>query len=218
MPRYQTILFDLDGTLTDPGPGITNAVGYALQKLGRPVPPREELYCYIGPPLLDSFARYAGMSEDEAKRALAYYREYFAPIGLYENAVYPGIPELLARLRQAGRTLVLATSKPEPFAGRILEHFALAPYFDFVAGSTMDERRTAKAEVIAYALTLAGVTDRSAAVMVGDRDYDVLGAKEQGLGCIGVLFGYGSAAELTAAGAQALAPDVPALERLLLGG
>lgn len=214
---YRTILFDLDGTLTDPGQGITNSVAYALRGLGLPVPPRAELYRYIGPPLLQSFADQAGLDPAQARRALALYREYYAPTGILENEVYPGIPRLLAGLRAAGRQVVLATSKPEPYARQILAHFGLAGYFDQVAGATMDETRTDKAEVIAYALSLAGVARREEAVMVGDRDYDVAGAHRQGLGCIGVLFGYGSAEELRAAGADALAEDVPALERLLLG-
>lgn len=213
---YTTILFDLDGTLTDPGLGITNAVMHALQKMGRPVPPREDLYRYIGPPLLGSFERFAGMNATEARQALGFYREYFVPTGMFENEVYPGIPQLLERLRKAGKTVVLATSKPEPFARRILEHFDLLRWFDHVAGSTLDETRTEKAEVIAYALQLADVTDRASAVMVGDRSYDVDGAREQGLACIGVLFGYGSRPELEQAGAVAVAAGVAELEQLLL--
>lgn len=213
---YKTILFDLDGTLTDPGLGITNAVAHALQKAGRPVPPREQLYKYIGPPLLDSFERFEGMTPAEARQAVGFYREYFVPTGMFENMPYPGVEALLAHLRAAGRTLLVATSKPEPFAVRILEHFGLARYFDHIVGSTLEETRTAKAEVIEYALRQAGVEDKGTAVMVGDRDYDVRGAREAGLGCIGVLFGYGSAAELTAAGALAVAADMPELERLLL--
>lgn len=212
---YKTILFDLDGTLTDPGLGITNAVAYALQKLGRAVPPRTELYRYIGPPLLPSFQSYAGMDEAEARRALGLYREYFAPRGIFENEVYPGIPELLAALKDAGRQLVLATSKPEPFARRILEHFALAGYFDLVAGSTLEETRTEKREVIAWALEKARA-DPARTVMVGDRSYDVQGAAANGIPCIGVLFGYGSAGELRDAGAVAVAATVQELRALLL--
>lgn len=211
----ETILFDLDGTLTDPGLGITNAVAHALQKVGCPVPPREELYRYIGPPLLPSFRDYAGLGEAQARQALGFYREYFAPIGLYENEVYPGIPALLAALKAAGRRVVLATSKPEPFARRILEHFDLARYFDFVAGSTLEETRTEKREVIAWALEKTHA-DPARTVMVGDRGYDVHGAAENGIPCIGVLFGYGTADELRAAGAAALAATVAQLQALLL--
>lgn len=212
---YKTVLFDLDGTLTDPGVGITNAVGYALQKLGRAVPPREELYRYIGPPLLPGFRRYAGLSEAEARRALGFYREYFAPKGIFENEVYPGIPQLLAALQAAGRQAVLATSKLEPFARRILEHFDLARYFTFVAGSTLEETRTEKHEVIAWALESTHA-DPARTVMVGDRDYDVRGAAQNGIPCIGVLFGYGSRQELEDAGAAAVAADAAALQALLL--
>lgn len=216
MARYQTVLFDLDGTLTDPALGITNAVMYALQKMGRPVPPRQALYRYIGPPLLDSFQQYAGMTDAEARRALALYREYFAPTGIFENEVYPGIPQLLKELRAAGCGVVLATSKPEPFARQILEHFGLAEHFTLVVGATMDETRTEKHEVIAYALQLLGMPAKDTVIMVGDRSYDVQGAAHNGLGCIGVLYGFGSRQELTDAGAAALASDVPALRRFLL--
>ncbi len=213
---YKTILFDLDGTLTDPGQGITNSVAYALQKMGRPVPAREELYRYIGPPLVPSFQTYAGMTEAEARRALGFYREYFAPRGIFENAVYPGIPALLKALAAAGRQVVLATSKPEPFARQILAHFGLAGYFAFVAGSTLEETRTEKREVIAWALQNTGAA-AAGTVMVGDRAYDVAGAAANGIPCIGVLFGYGSAEELRAAGAAALAADTAQLGELLLG-
>lgn len=212
----QVVLFDLDGTLTDPGLGITNSVATALRCLGIPAPPRQELYKFIGPPLLDSFRTYYGMEEEQARRAVVHFREYFRDTGIFENTVYEGIPELLADLKAAGRTVVLATSKPEEFALRILEHFDLLRYFDTAAGATMGEARTDKAEVIAYALEKAGVTDRSAVVMVGDREHDVLGAAKNGLPCIGVLFGYGSRAELEAAGAAAIAADVAGLRDLLL--
>ncbi len=212
---YDTILFDLDGTLTDPGVGITGGVAYALRKLGRPVPAREALYRYIGPPLLASFRRYAGLDEAAARQALALYREYFVPKGMFENEVYPGIPGLLAALKGAGRQVVLATSKPEPFARQILEHFDLARYFDFVAGSTLEETRTEKREVIAWALEKTHA-DAARAVMVGDRDYDVKGAQANGIPCIGVLFGYGTRQELVDAGAAATAEDAAALRALLL--
>lgn len=216
---YKTILFDLDGTLTDPGLGITNAVAHSLRRLGRPVPPRAELNKFIGPPLLHSYQVYAGLTEAEARAAIPLYREYFVPTGMFENEVYPGIPALLAALRAAGKTLVLATSKPEPFAVRILEHFDLARYFDLVVGSTLDETRTEKAEVIAYALAQlpsGAPAVKKSAVMVGDRDYDVRGAAANGLPCVGVAFGYGTRAELTAAGAAAVAGTVSELQNILL--
>lgn len=213
---YDTILFDLDGTLTDPGLGITNAVAHSLRRLGRPVPPRAELNKFIGPPLLHSYQVYCGLTEAEARAAIPLYREYFVPTGMFENEVYPGIPALLTALRAAGKRLVLATSKPEPFAVRILKHFNLAPYFDLVAGAALDETRTEKAEVIAWALAQLYVTAKTGVVMVGDRDYDVRGAAQNGLPCIGVSFGYGTRQELEAAGAAAVADTVAQLQTLLL--
>ena len=202
---YKYILFDLDGTLTDPGLGITNAVMYALKKFNIEVPERSQLYKFIGPPLLESFEKFYGMSSEESQLALQYYREYFKPYGLYENTVYDGIKELLAELKAQGKKLVLATSKPEPFAIEILRHFKLDKYFDFIAGATMDEKRVRKADVIAYALENCGITDLSSAIMIGDREHDVLGAKEVGLESIGVLYGYGDMSELEIAGATYIA-------------
>ena len=199
MQDYKIILFDLDGTLTDSAPGILNSVRYACRKLGLPIPGEETLRRFLGPPLIASF------------------REYFPTKGLFENEVYPGIPALLADIKSAGKTVIIATSKPEAYARRILEHFGLAQYCDFICGATLDETRTDKAEVIAYALETAGITDKSRAVMVGDREHDVLGAKKNGLPCIGAVYGYGTAEELTAAGAAALADTVDELHKLLLG-
>ena len=212
---YQYILFDLDGTLTDPGLGITNSVAYALEKMGIPVPERSQLYKFIGPPLLDSFSQFFGLSREESEQAVTFYREYFRKKGIFENQVYPGIPELLAKLQESGRTLILATSKPEEFALRILEHFGLKTYFSFVAGATMDSSLCAKVDVIRYALENCGTTDLSAAVMVGDREYDVIGASQAGLKAIGVLYGYGSREELQKANAAHLAERVEDIFPLL---
>ena len=214
---YKYILFDLDGTLTDPGLGITNAVMYALKKFDIEAPDRSELYKFIGPPLLQSFQQYYGMSEEESQLALQYYREYFEPYGLYENTVYDGIEEALAMLKAQGKKLILATSKPEPFAVEILRHFGLDQYFDFVAGATMDEKRVRKADVIAYALESCGITELSEAIMVGDREHDVLGAKEIGLKCIGVLYGYGDLEELENAGADYIAKNPEDILKILSG-
>lgn len=198
---YKYILFDLDGTLTDPGIGITNAVMYALKKFNIEVEDRAELYKFIGPPLLDSFEVYYGLSKEESQLALQYYREYFKPYGLYENTVYDGIEALLTELKARGFSLLLATSKPESFAIEILRHFQLDKYFDCIAGATMDEKRVKKADVIAYALESCNITDLSSAIMIGDREHDVLGAKAVGLESIGVLYGYGDLEELQEAGA-----------------
>ena len=214
--RYKNVLFDLDGTLTDPAEGITNALMHAQRRLGRPVSPREELYVFIGPPLIETFMSEWGLSRQESDQALVYYREHFGTKGLFENVPYAGIGECLAELKDAGLRLFVATSKPEPLSLRILEHFDLLKYFEAVAGSTMDEQRTKKGEVIAYALDTYGL-DRAETVMVGDRKHDVIGARENGVPCVGVLYGYGSRAELQEAGAAALAADLQELTALLLG-
>ena len=207
MERIKNVLFDLDGTLTDPAEGITNALMHAQRRLGMAVSPREALYVFIGPPLIETFMSEWGLTRAESEQALVYYREHFSAKGLFENVPYEGIGQALAELKRAGFRLFVATSKPEPLSLRILEHFDLLPYFEAVAGSTMDEQRTKKGEVIAYALDTYAL-DPSETVMVGDRKHDVIGARENGLPCIGVLYGYGSREELTAAGAAALVADV----------
>lgn len=212
---YSTIFFDLDGTLTDPGVGITNSVAYALKKWDIEVSERSLLYPFIGPPLSDSFQRYFGFSKEDSMKAIEYYREYFRDRGIFENEVYPGVHEMLTALRNEGKTIVLATSKPEGFAKTILEHFDLAKYFDFVAGASMDESRSKKGQVIAYALESLRITDKSTVVMVGDREHDVMGAKENSLDCIGVLFGYGSREELETAGATYVAEQVGDILRFI---
>lgn len=212
---YDVILFDLDGTLTDPGEGITNSVAYALRKYGIEVPDRRELYKFIGPPLYESFMKYYGFDRAGGLAAVEAYREYYRDRGIWENRVYDGIPALLGELKAAGKKLVLATSKPEEFANMILEHFDLSRYFDFTAGSTMDSARVAKADVLRYALDSLHIAPSERVIMVGDREHDVLGAKAVGLGCVGVLFGYGDRPELEHAGAKAIAADVDELGRLL---
>jgi phosphoglycolate phosphatase len=212
----RAVLFDLDGTLTDPKLGITRSVQHALRKRGRPVPDADSLESLIGPPLEQSFREHFGMNPGDARQAVADYREYFAEIGLYENAVYPGIPELLASLRERGVRLALATSKPTVFAERILAHFELAPHFEAVVGSFLDGRRVEKRELIADALaSLDGVT-REDAAHVGDRRHDVLGARANRIGAIAVGYGYGTRPELLAAQPSALAESVATLGRLLL--
>ena len=216
MKRYDTILFDLDGTLTDPALGITNSVMAALERFGIPIPERRELYKFIGPPLADSFREFYGFSEEDCREAVRAYRSHFAEQGIFENTPYPGITETLDRLRSAGRRLVIATSKPEPFALRIAEHFGFADRFDYIAGALMDETRTQKWEVIDYALAQCGITDRARVLMVGDREHDILGAKRCGLDAMGVLYGYGSREELVDAGAAYLAETVPEVAELIL--
>ena len=205
---YQNILFDLDGTLTNSAEGITNSVVYALKKWNIKVEDKRELYKFIGPPLTDSLKKYYQFSEEESKRAVEYYREYFSVKGLYENEVYDGISDLLAELKRRNKTLILATSKPEEYAVRILKYFHLYDYFDFVAGASMDGTRSTKGDVIRYALESCRICDVSSSVMVGDREYDVLGAKRAGMDSIGVLYGFGNYEELKQAGAVYLAETV----------
>ncbi len=211
---YRTILFDLDGTLTDPGEGITNSVAYALKKYGIEVSDKKTLYKFIGPPLKDSFMKYYGFSEEKAVEAIGYYREYFREKGLFENEVYPGVEELLIKIKASGRKIVLATSKPEEFAVKILEHFNLVKYFDVVAGASMDEKRNKKGDVIFYAMEKGGFSAENA-VMVGDREHDIFGAKENHMDSIGVIYGYGSEEELTSAGAEHIAETVEDIYSLL---
>ena len=215
MQSYQTILFDLDGTLTDSAPGILNSVRHACHKMQLAVPDEATLRRFLGPPLPPSFREYLHLNEADTARAVAAFREYYPERGIFENEVYPGIPALLADLKKDGKTVVMATSKPEAFARQIMEHFSLEGYFDAICGATMDETRTDKGEVIAYALQTAGITPRQGVVMVGDREHDVKGAARNGLPCIGAVYGYGSAEELKAAGAVALAHTVTDLHALL---
>ncbi len=217
IPDFRYILFDLDGTLTDSAPGITASVKYALKKSGEPVPDYTVLCKFIGPPLLYGFMNFCGMSEERAEKAVEYYREYYSVNGIFESELYPGVDELLAKLCAAGKKIILATSKPEVFAVKILEHFRLSDYFYFTAGATLDKTRTEKADVIAYALKNAGITDLSETVMVGDRFHDIDGAKANGIRSAGVLYGFGSRKELENAGADFIAGDTNELCRILLG-
>ena len=216
MRRRSLILFDLDGTLTDPGLGITNSVMYALERFGIRETDRSRLYPFIGPPLTESFQRFYGFSPEDARRAVDVYREYFRDRGIFENKVYPGIPGFLERLCRDGRRLAVATSKPEPFALRIVEHFGLSEFFVRVAGAAMDETRTRKEEVIRYALAELGSPAPEDTLMVGDREHDVIGAAACGIETLGVLYGYGSREELLRAGAEYLADTPEAAGDLIL--
>ena len=205
---YKYILFDLDGTLTNPELGITNCVMYALEKFGIKENDRKKLHPFIGPPLTYSFQNFYGLSEKESKQAVAFYRERFSVKGLYENEVYVGVPEMLQNLKEQGKKLIIATSKPEEYTIKILKYFELYKYFDFVAGATMDGSRGEKSEIITYALEIGSIEDKFQTVMIGDRKYDILGAKENGLDSVGVLFGFGDLEELTKAGATYIAENV----------
>ena len=213
---YQTILFDLDGTLTNSELGITNSVAYALGKFEIEVPDKKALRVFIGPPLQDSFERFYGFSKEECLKAIDHYHEYFSEKGLYENEVYPGVSDLLTSLKQAGKQLIVATSKPEAFSIQILKHFGLYDYFDFVAGATMDRKRSKKSDVIQYALEQNQITDLAHTIMIGDREHDVLGARAQKLDSIGVLYGFGSREELETAGASYIVDDVKKMHEILI--
>lgn len=201
---YTDLLFDLDGTLTESGPGIIKSVRYAMQSLGMPLDEDEKLDFCVGPPLKWSFAR-LGVPEGEIQHAIDEYRVYFRSKGMFDNSPYPGIRETLDSLRSAGKRLHIATSKPDELTVQILSHFGLLDCFDVIAAAAMDGRRSTKAEVIAYALENLGEVPRENILMIGDREHDVLGAAEFGIDCLGVLYGYGSREELEAAGARYIA-------------
>ena len=214
--KYKTILFDLDGTLTDPKVGITKAVAFALKKFKQIDANLDDLTKFIGPPLMDSFMNFYGFSEQEADQAILYYREYFSETGIFENEVYPGIRALLDALKNNGRVLAVATSKPTVFAQRILEYFDLEGYFTCVVGSNLDGTRVKKAEVIAEVLSLLQVDCKSEVIMIGDREHDVIGAKQVGIHSIGVEYGYGTYEELERAGADFIVKQIQDIEALLI--
>ena len=201
---FKNILFDLDGTLTDSFEGIANSALYALHKMGVTEYNKSNLNFFIGPPLYDSFGAIFDGDKQKVDRAISLYREYFVERGWKENSVYDGVPQMLQQLKDMDKTLLVATSKPELFARRIVEHFDLNKYFTFVAGASMDDSRTKKAKVIEYAIASVGI-DKNETIMIGDRNHDILGAKQCGLKSMGVLYGYGDRQEHTAAGADYIA-------------
>ena len=198
----KTILFDLDGTLTDSGEGIINCAILALEHYGLPIPDREEMRTFVGPPLHDTFIRF-GVPEDKAEEAIRIYRSRYIPIGAYENTPYPGIRELLERLQAEGHKLYVATSKPEGMSVDILEHFDLAKYFDIIAGASFDRSRSSKEDVITYLLEQCG--ESAEKIMVGDTAFDVIGAKAHGIPTVGVSWGYGTVEDMKNAGAVSIA-------------
>lgn len=216
MENKHHIIFDLDGTLTQSHQGIINSARHALASYGIDNPDTTKLYAFIGPPLLDSFRQQFGFSEEKAKGAVARYREYYETKSWCENNVYDGIPAMLSGLRQQGCKLYVATSKVELFAVRILDYFGISQYFDMIAGASFDFARSSKTEVLQYLLQETGMAGcLSDAVMVGDRKYDILGAKAVGLDSIGVLYGYGNRDELEAAGANLIVATVAGLSDAL---
>ena len=202
MKNYDILLFDLDGTLTDSAEGIVNCAEYALNSLGISEPDRSKLLRFIGPPLIDSFMDFYGLSREDAVKAVAAYRERYPVKGIFENRVYEGIPEALELLKKGGKRLALATSKPEIYAKRILEHFDLAKYFEVVTGAELSGVRNAKADVIDECLKRLGCPVKDTVLMIGDRKHDVEGAKLCGVACAGVKFGYAEENELENAGAD----------------
>lgn len=214
--NYEYILFDLDGTITDSGDGITKSVQYALKSFGISVDNLKDLNKFIGPPLKDSFKRYYNFDDEKAELGLIRYREYYADKGIYENRLYNGIADLLEKLEKNNKKIILATSKPEVYAKEILKYFKVDNYFAFVAGADFEETRVNKGDVISYALREAKISDLSKAIMIGDREYDIIGAKENNIKSIGVLYGYGDVIELTQARADYIVKNTSELLNIIL--
>lgn len=216
MKNYNPILFDLDGTLSDTGEGIINSVVYALNKYNIKVEDKQELFRFVGPPLHKSFESFYGFSPKKAQQAVEYYREYYAVKGIYENTVYNGVYSLLERLKADGKALAVATSKPEKFAKIVIESNNMSKYFSVVAGANLDGSRTKKADVIKYALNRLN-TPNAVPVIVGDRCYDAVGAREAGIDSIGVLYGYGSIEEMRESQATYIAKTTEDIYRIIVG-
>lgn len=209
----KTFLFDLDGTLTDSGEGIINCAALALERLGLPVPDREAMRVFVGPPLRDSFLRF-GVKPEDVEEAIAIYRSRYVPTGMFENTPYPGIADLLAKLKSKGYRLLVATAKPESMAVAILGKFELAPYFEMICGASMDDTRDSKDKVIAYVVEKLGTAEN--AIMIGDTAYDVTGAAAHGIPTIGVSWGYGKVEDMQSAGAIAIADTTEQLLNMLV--
>ncbi|MCR5122279.1 MAG: HAD-IA family hydrolase [Ruminococcus sp.] len=215
MKKYDILLFDLDGTLTDSAPGILNCARHALNIMGRPEP--ENMLRFVGPPLIDSFIDFCRMTREDAQEAVRLYRERYGTVGLFENAVYGGIAEMLSALKAAGYRLAVATSKPEVFAVRILDKFGLSGYFEFIGGGLVNGERNEKHEVIEYVLENLGNPERGRVLMIGDRKFDVIGARQTGLDCLYALWGYGGKEEAEESGALYTAETPQELTEMLTG-
>lgn len=202
--KYKSVLFDLDGTLTDSGPGIRHAVQHALKKFGIEENDASALNRFIGPPLYDSFMRFYGIPQEKAKFGEEYFREYYRDKGIYENSVYDGITECLERLKFGGAALFIATSKPDFMAKQVVSHFGIDKYFECISGADIEHGICAKSDVISRLLESRGDISADSCVMVGDREHDVLGAASFGIPCIGVLWGYGSVEEFRKSGAACI--------------
>lgn len=216
MNSYQNILFDLDGTITDSEKGITNSVAYALQKFDIPTENPSDLRKFIGPPLQDSFEKFHQFTKNDASKAVEYYREYYNDKGIFENYVFDGIENLLYQLKLKDKNLVVATSKPEYYANIIIKHFKLDDYFSLIVGSNMDGTRAKKNEIIQHVMNSLEIKHPNDSIMIGDREFDIIGAKQNQMKSIGVLFGFGSNEELENAGADHIVNTVQDLSNLLL--
>ncbi|MHB8171802.1 MAG: HAD family hydrolase [Thermincolia bacterium] len=216
MGNYETILFDLDGTLTDPELGITKSVQHSLKYFGIIENNLDNLVKFIGPPLKESFQEYYSFTEEQSITAVEKYREYFSVSGMYENAVYPMIPELLEDLISYNKRLIIATSKPTFFADKILKYFNLDKYFEFISGSNLDGSRVKKSEVILHAIEECKLELNEKMVMIGDRKHDLIGAREVGIASIGILYGYGSVQELQKEHPTVIVDSVLDLGKILL--
>lgn len=206
---YKAILFDLDGTLTESGEGITKSVQYALEKLGKPEEDLDALKVFVGPPLMEQFMKYADLDEETARRAVEIYRERYSTIGIFENRPYPGVAHMLEELKKKGYVLAVASSKPEYFVKKILAHFELEEYFEEAVGSEMNGSRTNKTEVIEETLRRLHLENhRDQVLMVGDKEHDILGARKAGVECLAVSYGYGTMEELTEAKPLQIADSV----------
>ena len=216
MKTYDVIAFDLDGTLTNPERGLISSFEYGLSKMGVDFGDRALLRRFIGPPLYDEWRKVYGFSEEEATKALLLFREYFSVYGWWDNELYPGVPDMLTELKSSGKKIVLATSKPEVFAKKILDLFDISQYFDFIGGASTDKTRDKKWEVLEYALSSVGDPPKERCILVGDRVYDAEGAAKVGIDSLGVLYGHGSYAEVEAAGFTAVVNEVADIARFLL--
>ena len=215
--RYKNVLFDLDGTLTDPAEGILNSIRHSLTYYPEiTVPETAVLQKFIGPPLWESYVKYCGMDKNTAEEAVEHYREYFRPTGIFENKLYEGIPERLKALKESGVSVRLATSKPDVFARRILDHFGITEYFASVRGSELDGSLVNKADVIARIMSENDDVTTENTVMIGDTAFDIIGARANNIPAIGVTYGYGSKSELAEAGAFMIVKTVPELTSVLL--
>ena len=214
MKEYKTIAFDLDGTLTDPESGLCSAFAYALSKMGISYGDKRSLRHFIGPPLKAELMAVYGFNDSEGDECVRLFREYFAVYGWWDNKLYPGIIELLKRLKEKGKTILLATSKPEIFAKKILRLFDIDKYFDFVSAATLDHSRVEKNDILRYALDAVNA-EKSTSVMIGDRKYDAIGAREVGIDSIGVLYGHGSEPEINEAGFTYIVKEVSGIIKIV---